>query len=143
MFTRPKVLRAQTLEILEAEMTKDKKIKDLLKVLDMPEDEQWEWVIAGEKVIKYFPDDDIFIGDPQKYLADLAFRLRDEAISEDSDSWARACWYVQQWINLHEIKTWNIPSFDGLNNAEHEILTKDAIVWIVAASIMKELANGK
>ena len=53
-------------------------MNDLLKVLDMSEDEQWEWewLIEHQKIYKYelanYPDN------KRMALADLAFRLRDE-----------------------------------------------------------------
>lgn len=108
------------------------KIEELLKVFDLSEDEQKSWLVNhGHIDLKYVKIPWSIV------LADLAFRLRRGAISENSDNWATACWYVQQWISFHKIRIWNIPSFDGLNNAEHEILTKEAIVWIVTALIAK------
>lgn len=139
------------------------KTEELLAVLDLPEDEQVRFLylhgyeaakISGPgtltfteddtgKVVAVFRDDGSPLEFDRLVLADLAFRLREEVVSEDSDLWAQACWYVQQWIGWHKIKTWNTPSFAGLNNAEHEILTKGAIVWIIAALIAKELAEEK
>lgn len=125
------------------------KIDELLAVPDIPEREQLLFLESyPDKTIDGFK---VLIEGrwrlPKNYLPALAFRLRDEAISKDSDLWAQACWYVQQWISFQEIKEWKIPSFEGLNNAEHEILTKEAIVWIIAALIAerlarKELTNG-
>jgi hypothetical protein len=46
--------------------------KELLAVLDLPEDEQLEWAAA-----LFFDNDQFAAG---CYLADLAFRLRDEAV---------------------------------------------------------------
>ena len=100
--------------------------QELLAVLDMSEDEQRKWLIEKAHRI------------PGRSLADLAFRLRDEAMREYSDNWALACWYVQQWIGFHKIETYESPDLDGLLNADHEILSKSPIHWIIAALIAKD-----
>lgn len=100
-------------------------MNDYLKVLDMSEDDQYDSVMELQ-------------GWPDESLADLAFRLRDEAMAKNSDNWALACWYVQQWIGFHKIETYESPDLDGLLNADHEILSKSPIHWIIAALIAKD-----
>ena len=58
-------------------MTKE----ELLKVLDMSEDEQWGWLIYNRAKYGYVLFQDCLSGNSKRMaIADLAFRLRDEAI---------------------------------------------------------------
>ena len=115
--------------------------QELLAVLDMDEDFQWNFLIARQD-IQEMCQNQLDAWCESKYkrrvLADLAFQLRDEAMREYSDNWALACWYVQQWIGFHKIETYESPDLDGLLNADHEILSKSPIVWIIAALIAKD-----
>lgn len=126
-----------------------KKIDELLAVLDLTEEEQWKWATA--RANEFWPDEDIFYGYPEKYFADLAFRLRDEVVGrkynigvvpdfrgtntfpECPDSLFR--WYeAQQEIDNH-LKTWRWP---GKADAWwHE--QSQPIHWIIAALMAKEL----
>lgn len=56
------------------------KAEELLKVLDLPEDEQTQWMYELQKSGKYGNYDWRF-----HFFADLAFRLRDETIEKDLD----------------------------------------------------------
>ena len=110
-------------------------MNDLLKVLDMSEDEQWKWLWENRQLTHIGWN---MTATRNMILADLAFRLRDESMRENSDNWALACWYVQQWISFHKIETYESPDLDGLLNADHEILSKSPIHWIITARIAKE-----
>lgn len=56
------------------------KIDELLTVLDMPEEEQWDWLL--NRADEFWPNEDAFYGERERYIADLAFRLRDEVMGE-------------------------------------------------------------
>lgn len=121
-----------------------KEIDELLAVLDMPEDEQWSWITEGDKVIKFFPDDEIFIGDPQKYLADLAFRLRDEA--DCMSHWwdGVEAVYQKAQADFIEAHIRIAPEIAELNAALQWFTNhSQPIHWIVASLIAKELAKEK
>ncbi len=113
------------------------KIKELLVVLDMPVEEQWAWITEGKKVIEFFPDDEIFIGDPQKYLADLAFRLRDEVKAFVGHKfWDEGKCLVANYVA-------NDVEGGGLAYNQWFIDNSQPIHWIIAALIAKELAKEK
>ncbi len=94
------------------------KPEELLKLLDMSEDEQKEWCVLYTNMRLYeFPD--TFA----ESLADLAFRLRDEAVVKYGDLvWHKAvvkiCGYM--WKETAWFKNYGKP-----------------IHWIIAALIAK------
>ena len=94
------------------------KKEELLKVLDMSEDEQWEWCIQNTK----------HIGES---LADLAFRLRDEAVAKNHADFHNAIYNIM--VKVEGDNKW-ATAFWG------ECLAKP-IHWIIAALIAKEQDN--
>ncbi len=91
------------------------KKEDLLKVLDMSEDEQLVWTLKighGDRHIN-------------ESLADLAFRLRDEAAEKDWVGWQVSSCYV--WEATHDSEY--CPGKFG-NRAK-------PIEWVIAALIAK------
>ena len=100
------------------------KINELLSVLDMTEDEQFEWCakcdLLGGTVLHTDRD--------SMYLADLAFRLRDEAIVH-SHRWDYGRRSVSDYLDKPLVMwdEWSQP-----------------IHWIIASLIAKELkCSGK
>lgn len=90
-------------------MTKD----ELLAVLDMSEDEQWEWCVKNVK--------EKTIGES---LADLAFRLRDEVVAECGDIvWHKAVVKICDYMRMGT--AW----FKNYAKPIH---------WIIAALIAKQ-----
>lgn len=113
-------------------MTKD----ELLAVLDLSEEEQWIWLREVYYNTAEHPDN--YYSDT---LADLAFRLRDEAIKNNSDAWAKACWQIHQCDSLGEIKYPNIYDTKVLMNSEYWVLTQKAIYWIITALLAALIAK--
>lgn len=103
-------------------------MSDLLKVLDMSEEEQFGYLWKNS-ILK---DDE--------RIAELAFRLRDEAkeirepieLSTLPMAWFRACYIV---ING---KVDSYAQVKDAEEAEHKVLSKGPIFWIIAALIAKE-----
>lgn len=140
-------------------MTKD----ELLLVLDMSEEEQVEFFYikgyrqlvdtfpAGGLRIKYNENKEIIsvkhsqskLRLDERALADLAFRLRDEAkeIKEIKDDvilslpWLRACYLI---VNGKLDSSANV---NGGEEAEYEILKRNPIDIIIAALIAKDKEN--
>ncbi|HDZ27257.1 hypothetical protein LCGC14_1134250 [marine sediment metagenome] len=111
-------------------------MNDPLKVLDMSEEEQFQWLIekgitdgalARSQVTHKIVTRWIRIE-----LADLAFRLRDEANKEDEYKWWKACYTV-----IHGKVDVYANVGDG-HEAEYEVLKRDPIVWIIVALKAKE-----
>lgn len=102
-----------------------KKINELLAVLDLTEEEQWKWATA--RANEFWPDEDIFYGYPEKYLADLAFRLRLKPSRKYHDALVKV--YEHLWMHgkVHG---------DYVNWLEYSITPIDRII---AALIAKEL----
>ena len=81
--------------------------KKLLAVLDMSEDEQWDWVFSQHAEV---------IDSGDESLADLAFRLRDETVSTDYKSWCEAVDVVLEnsarghWIDFSRPIDWIIAA---------------------------------
>ena len=112
-------------------------MNDLLKILDMSEDEQWEWCVKNVK--------EKTIGES---LADLAFRLRDKAVSKYYNNWCKAKEIV--WLHKNTDAQRYVDIVDGLDGADDRIIGRRAIFfsnqakpihWIIAALIAKEKAN--
>ena len=99
-------------------------MNDLLKILDMSEDEQINWLMDKDYMPNYYvgmrgrKHDDS--------LADLAFRLRDEAKGHSWNGWLDATKEV--WKTIH--KYWTYEQF-WMSQAK-------PIHWIIAALIAKE-----
>ena len=88
-------------------------IDELLAVLDMPEEEQEEW--CRDKTMPYRW---------RESLADLAFRLRDEAVVNQGEvAWHRAVVKVCDYMGKR------IVWFKGYAQPIH---------WVIAALIAKE-----
>lgn len=97
------------------------KIDELLAVLDMTKAEQYGWAVDKypEYLAKY----------PQKSLADLAFRLRDEACKISCEKYHES---LESVYNYHGIQK-QCQSFYGWLMYRIE-----PIDWIIAALIAKE-----
>ena len=97
-------------------------MNDLLKVLDMSKDEQGEYLFQK----------DIWKLEIQKEsLADLAFRLRDEAVAKNHADFHNAIYNIM--VKVEGDNKW-ATAFWG------ECLAKP-IHWIIAALIAKEQDN--
>lgn len=115
-------------------MTKKDKIKELLGVLDMDSDSQF-WTIQ-----KYLSPEEAELYDTSEIsLADLAFRLRDEVKSKHEKEWYRACFIVDEGL-FNPNGGRGYTEWHGAE-AEHGILQRDPIHWIIAALITKELSK--
>ena len=119
------------------------RIKELLKVLDLPEDEQLDFLYNKAVISKYKRGRScVDFNYRRNLLADLAFRMRDEVNEENSDIWAQACWYVVCWSLFKIIKP--APKrLKALMNSEYYVLSRKSIAWIIAALIARELAKGE
>ena len=97
-----------------------KKIDELLAVLDMPEEKQQMWLIYKQRI------------EPTESLADLAFKLRDEVIKKYKgqfnpiDSWVRGIIKVCSKFDWF-LYDWNILA--------------QPIHWIIAALVAKEIES--
>ncbi|MCJ7828764.1 MAG: hypothetical protein MUP81_03365 [Dehalococcoidia bacterium] len=114
-----------------------KKIDEIRAVLDLPAEEQWK------KLDEIFPDDlhcccsiPICI-EGRKDLADLAFRLRDEAVKIDKDKWLEACCEVIGYMEQREC----CPTCHKEYSKKYWDWNKESqpIHWIIAALIAKVL----
>ena len=104
-------------------MSKDDKIQKLLSVLDMTVYDQNQWLIKNN--IRQHSLSDL---KKMKSLADLAFRMRDEAVGNyGSDIWFDA---VNVVCNHYPEMKWSLPTWD---------IESQPIHWIIAALIAKEL----
>lgn len=129
---------------------KDEKIKELLSVLDMPEEEQWKWLNDN------FPDDDALhfcSGTPvclvgEQELAFLAFRLRDEVW--DTEGWTKAKEII--WLHCRKEAAKAKELFESVDDGDEPLWRRingwfvnvaKPIHFIIAALIAKELGNGK
>ncbi|KKN71398.1 hypothetical protein LCGC14_0421200 [marine sediment metagenome] len=99
------------------------KTEKLLKVLDLPEEEQERWVF--ENVSSY----QNLCG--EKSLADLAFRLRDKVISSENGTRKWVCGMFDVYMKMTGSK---------LLNWKWGYVEAKPIHWIVAALIAKEKA---
>lgn len=115
------------------------KIKDLLAVLDMPEDspEQYGWLLSIIREHKAC------------CLADLAFRLRDEAVRDCPEKWEKAkAIVVEARTGIYKYKE-VMKGLDGYENGlKLRVNTSfcdyaKSKHWIITALIAKELAKVK
>lgn len=89
-------------------------IESLLAVLDMSEDEQWDWVFSQSAEI---------LATGNESLADLAFRLRSEV-------------ELYQWnCAIREIIEYLIPDFTEKEKRRWWIKEAKPIHWIIAGLI--------
>jgi len=124
----------------------DKK-EELLKVLDMLEDEQLMWLKKHreEYGIDNHPSSYPLKGFPRAarfFLADLAFRLRDEAVKKDLVGYPTGYMECQRVVWIHVINPAqydDIPS--GKGSGGWWMYCAKPIHWIIAALIAKEQLN--
>ena len=105
--------------------------KELKDVLDLPDSQQRLWLF-------------IHIGkdtSSDRDLADLAFRLRDEAIKDNITLWQRAtdeiflaAYKDNVWQEMHQFERWPAVVYYFSHKAK-------PIHWIIAALIAKDKAN--
>jgi len=93
-------------------------MSELLKVLDMTEEEQWDYLWRVKKYVF-------------RSLADLAFKLRDEA--KEYTGWGKALEIVSDYW-MRQNKT--VMTLSGF-----WIHKSRPIHWIIAALIAKEMNN--
>lgn len=103
------------------------------------ERKQIEWLCANN-IMRHKKCPETFIGDaasnkPTESLADLAFRLRDEVVDDEScswDCWKKALKAVYQKAKSKEVLDYLWDWWVDLSQPIH---------WIVASLIAKELSN--
>jgi len=127
--------------------TKDDRIQKVLEILNLPAEEQLTWVALNNNIIQIdvWEWDDVNnivipIEINWRILADLAFRMRDEA---DESCWDKA--KIVVWVKYYPIADKNIRGFETkLSCAERFFTSKDAqpIHWICAA-LIAEILNEK
>lgn len=101
---------------------------DLLKVLDMSEDFQWNFLVGHKGIQEMCQNQlDAFCQTKHKrrVLADLAFRLRDEVVEKDWVAWQIGS--ARVWGATHESE-YNPGKFGNRAKPIH---------WIIAALIAK------
>ena len=119
---------------------------ELLKVLDMTEGEQWKWV--SDNLLHWDCDHGWYYKQsPIEGIADLAFRLRDEARKTNFKAWIKAIYLIASIINHSPITDYGeecVPiaveqwaQHIILNQGEYPLL----IIWIIAALSAKEQAK--
>jgi hypothetical protein len=118
-------------------------MNDLLKVLDMSEDEQWDFFVSHQgiqELCEHQLDNNCQKKFKRRVLADLAFRLRDEVIEQNLTMWQRAMDIVflktneEHWKEEHQFTRWSAVIFWFSHKAK-------PIHWIIAALIAKGKAN--
>ena len=105
---------------------------DIAKILEMNEEEQWAWVHSP----------DIYQQCGGGYLgsfAELAFRLRDEAVGENKERWLKACFEVDNIAGNYN--DGRIYTSNNGYTAEYNVLKRGAIHWVLAALKTKEQPN--
>ena len=103
------------------------KTKELLAVLDMPEEEQWEWALVNNHRKTY-----------RESLSDLAFRLTPEG----GEEWMDAKILVWEYRNPEE-KQIEEYKFRKLNSANDWFMSSEATATdrVIAALIAKQEAK--
>lgn len=123
----------------------NKKIEELLAILDLPEDQQKLHLIADG--ILSTAEDEIGAAYLTESLAKTAFRLRNECHDPFGwCAWDRACWEV--WKYYHKQQNSNIFERTHLSLETREkycfnwmLFWADPIHWIITALITKEIAT--
>ena len=116
------------------------KIKELLAVLDMPKpDEQLYWLKEHREEfgIDNHPASYPLRGFPRAakfFLADLAFRLRDEAVKKSIGFWRDG--QLAVFYHVAKQNVWRVSDLD-MWFARHT----QPIHWIISSLIAKELAK--
>lgn len=108
------------------------KTEELLAVLDLPENEQWNWLVKNNI-------GGLAVGEVA-HLADLAFRLRDEAAID----WTNYCEAMTTIWAYWCKSTWADRKTKGedkkhIKYRKFWMLHSQPIHWIIAALIAKEL----
>ncbi len=123
-------------------MSKDEKIQELLAVLELPEDEQWEWALTNEHRNTY-----------RESLGDLAFRLRDETVylkrlekRDSGDYNIEHRLYRNAMVKVYDYLN-NTSIFNRITPPQKYFIwwieTAKPIHWIIAALISKELIKNE
>ena len=108
--------------------------KELLSVLGMSETEQrkWAWNTAQLEICQILKITEIEFN--RLSLADLVFRLRDEAIKLPNYLWAKATKLVYEYTNPASATNFYLAASYFADKAQ-------PIHWIIAALIAKELSK--
>jgi len=113
-------------------MTKDDKIKELLQVLDLPKEEQLNYLWANE-ILLFEKGTRRLIS-----LADLAFRLRGEV--NKITNWWDACQLVYEYVA--KVKFGKNEGWKSETGIWFQDFAKP-IHWIIATLIAQELSKGE
>lgn len=114
--------------------------EEILSVPDMSEEEQWKWLednCLSEKDYVYAPDFEGYQLDKKAALADLAFRLRDEA---SINYLPEAMCLVHECVDKGVDKMYQHSLSGGFS---WFCFLAQPIHWICAALIAKNLAKEK
>lgn len=106
-------------------------MNDLLKVLDLTEEEQKDWLWNNKLIHE------------DESLADLAFRLRDEAVKLSPVCFQKARAKIYYQVYYYPIGERVLQSKNFLCTAEWWLEEAQPIHWIIAALIAKELSKDK
>lgn len=130
------------------------KIKELLSVSNMTEEEQLKWIANYLRhiiPIEAFATckGEIYLCNQNRWiLADLAFRLRDEAKRKYINAWYIACKQVSIWLMTSGKTYYDNVSILNLRESHHyeaSVLKQKPTIWVIttsiAALITKELAK--
>lgn len=121
------------------------KIKELLAVLDLPEEEQWDWLYSHREEYGFELDwinravpsayKQVMLATIRRSLADLAFKLRDEAVKENWGSWVYCVDTVFAYVKP--------KGYEGKDTNSLVWLATEGkpIHIIIAVLIAKEIAN--
>lgn len=111
---------------------------DIAKILAMSDEEQWYWLT--EKADEYWPEEEVFIGTRDKYMADLAFRLRNEAYKLDDIGCLLSGGMDEVIINSDYTLT-ESNVVDVRESQDFMLCFAQPIHWILAAIKAKEKHN--
>lgn len=124
------------------------KTEELLAVLDLPKEEQFDWLfkrgIVDDSIARSQVTDKIVPHWCDIELADLAFRLRDEVVAVDGNAVKLnlGMWYVYRRVQYQDHRFDYPPcgTEQGLASGWFAYYAKP-IHWILASLIAKELSN--
>ena len=102
-------------------------MSELLKVLDITKEEQWVWCAKNIKAVG-------------ESLADLAFRLRDEAENKEGLWWSGGLSKVFFYL-AHSPERFDLSSEDRMRQFQWFGTKAKPIHWIIAALIAKEMSK--
>ena len=110
---------------------------DIAKVLGMPNCEYVKWVyeqgLISKKDYYYYLEGGV---PSSMVIADLAFRLRDEAVGENKERWLKACFEVDNIAGNYN--DGRIYTRNNGYTAEYNVLKRGPIHWVLAALKAKE-----